>query len=115
MLLETMDYSAFFMSYCLEVDPPALIVSYSRRETTSKPDSNHSASECTARQYTAEIFGGFIALLTGVERSSMVRVALGILYQAVPRSPSTIITLQPRVKPIFSKLTFVTLSTKGCF
>jgi hypothetical protein len=31
MLLETMNYSAFFMSYCLEVDPSALIVSYSRR------------------------------------------------------------------------------------
>jgi hypothetical protein len=62
---------------------------------TSRPDSSHSASEWTARQYTADIFGAFVECFIGVEKSSNVRWAIAMTYPVVPRSPSTTAARQP--------------------
>ena len=71
---ETMKYSAFVVTDCLEIYSSALTVRCQiEKSYTSSPDSSQRASEWTARQYTADIFGAFIEFLTGVEKSSTFR------------------------------------------
>jgi len=69
MFLENMQYLSFFVPYGLQIDTSALHSLKSQIDIhTSRPDSSHSASEWTARQYTADISGAFIECFIGVEK-----------------------------------------------
>jgi hypothetical protein len=110
-----MYYFAFFVPYCLQVDSTTLKVRDADGEPTSRPERSHSASEWIARQYTADILGGCIECLTGVENSSRMSISSLTLYLDVLHFPSMTKVLQPIIRRLLKVTTLVTLSTNGCF